>query len=183
MFVPERINEILNTLNDGYDYKLIDELHNIKVESIDFNIDITQLNSNYINFLGFCYNGGYGTPINYDKAFELYTLAHEKGNTTATTNLAYCYEHGKGTSINLNTAFELYKLAHEKCNINATANLARCYLQGICVSRNIIKAIDLYIKLNDIDKIKSINILNIEYKHVLDYLKHINNEMKLDYLD
>jgi len=144
MFVPQRINDILNTLNEGYDYKLIDELNNITVDSINLNIDITKLNSNYINFLGYCYENAKGTNINLQKAFELYTLAHERGNIYSTNNLAICYEKGKGTNINLQKAFELFTLAHERGNIRTTNNLAVCYKNGKGTTINLNKAIELY---------------------------------------
>jgi len=182
MFKPQRINDILNILNDGHDYKLLIELRNINVESINLNIDITKLNSNYINFLGRCYEEGKCIEINLQKAFELFTLAHERGNIRATNNLAICYKTGICTSINLNKAFELYTLSHEDGIIDVTNNLGDCYKNGKGTNRNIIKAIELYIQANNINQIKNINILQNEYNDIINYLKHIKNNEIIDIL-
>ena len=149
MFAPARINEILNTLNNSFNRKLIEELNDIQVESIDFNIDFTKLNSNYIYFLGVCYEEGRATTINFNKAFELYKLAHERNNMYATYNLAVCYEHEIGTSINYNKSFELYKLAHQAGHIDSTNNLAVCYCTEKGTSINYNTAFELFTLVYD----------------------------------
>ncbi len=47
------------------------------------------------DLLGFCFNSGIGTGVDENKAFELYTQAHNAGYAVATNNLADCYERGR----------------------------------------------------------------------------------------
>jgi TPR repeat protein len=59
--------------------------------------------------LGYCYDEGIGTDINKVKAFELYTVAAEKGNNEALYNLSFLYELGEGVNKDEKKAFKLIK--------------------------------------------------------------------------
>src|ERR1043166_2039572 len=63
--------------------------------------------------MGCCYNHGSGVDVNIEKAFELYKIAAEGGNSSAQKSLASLYEQGKGTEKDINSAFYWYSKAFE----------------------------------------------------------------------
>ena len=54
--------------------------------------------------LGFCYEFGIDTEINYKKAFELYEKAAKQGFGWGQNHLAYCYHNGLGVEQNVELA-------------------------------------------------------------------------------
>ena len=61
--------------------------------------------------LGYRYEFGEGTAIDYDKAFYWYQKAAEANYPPALCRLGYCYEKGLGTEPSLETALALYQAA------------------------------------------------------------------------
>ena len=69
------------------------------------------------------YNGDYGVPRNYHKAFEYFNMASEQDNTGATYMLAKIYMTGNGTKPNKQKAFNLLQTA-SRTNGDAAYDLA-----------------------------------------------------------
>lgn len=100
----------------------------------------------YVYFmLGKCHYYGYGTKVNYDKAFEYLNIAYEKDVQYAPTHLANCYKKGYGTEVNYEKALELYKEGSKLGGyyLYCYANL---YLYGLgdLIQIDYEKAIELY---------------------------------------
>lgn len=57
---------------------------------------------------------GKGVEQDYNRAFELYTLAAEQETPAAYYGLGYLYEHGYGIEQNRDKAIEYYILADER---------------------------------------------------------------------
>ena len=74
------------------------------------------------------YQGRAGEEVDYDKAFDYFTMAAEGGNPEAMYNLAVCYEGGFGILFkNIDKAIEWYKKAAD-CNVmQAQQKLAGYY--------------------------------------------------------
>lgn len=60
--------------------------------------------------LALYYRYGFGTPIDYNKAFQLYKEGMKIGDGQLTANLGWCYEHGKGTSVDMSLAKKYYRM-------------------------------------------------------------------------
>ena len=63
--------------------------------------------------LGLCYGEGIGIERDYEKAFQLFKLAAEKGNIPALYSCGYCYKHGRGVEKDHQKAMECYNKAME----------------------------------------------------------------------
>ena len=63
--------------------------------------------------LGECYENGYGTEKNLEKAFEYYSIAAEDDEPYFIIKLAECYKNGIGTPVDEKKALELYKKAEK----------------------------------------------------------------------
>lgn len=62
-----------------------------------------------MNALGECYLQGKGTAANYERAFDCFDQAAERGSKEAIYNLAVCYSYGYGTEIDNSKAFEYFQ--------------------------------------------------------------------------
>jgi TPR repeat protein len=71
------------------------------------------------------------------KAFELYLMAHEKGEKIATVKIGYLYENGIGVKQDYKKALKFYQQSDEAIAKN---NLGEFYLKGFGVKQNIAKA-------------------------------------------
>ncbi|KAG9306390.1 hypothetical protein G9A89_018273 [Geosiphon pyriformis] len=93
-----------------------------------------------------CYQNGWGTTNDVEKAFELYLKAAEAGDIIAQKNLVWCYLNGRETTKNEEKAFELYSKAGDAGNKNSQYNLGWCYQNGWGTIKNVMKALELYLK-------------------------------------
>ena len=79
-----------------------------------------------------CCLGWGGRAQDFDKAFELFSAAAEKGYPRAEVRVGYCYFYGHGVDVDPSKALELYNQAAEKGNSFALYNLAFVYEYGRC---------------------------------------------------
>ncbi|UZO01302.1 uncharacterized protein OCT59_012403 [Rhizophagus irregularis] len=92
--------------------------------------------------LGYYYNEGIGTEINKSKAFELYSIAAEKG-IKAQYNLAILYQYGEGINKDEKKAFELIENLAAENDLDAQLQLGYYYYEGIGTEINKSKAFEL----------------------------------------
>lgn len=92
-----------------------------------------------------CYDFGIGTRKNNRKAFELYKIAAQKGDSISQYNLSLMYQDGRTFRKNLVRAF--YWMAKAaKSDAEAMANLGYMYVRGIGTKSNLKKAVSYYKK-------------------------------------
>lgn len=71
-------------------------------------------NDSYSSFiLGDCYENGFGTEKNLEKAFEYYSIAAKSDESYFINKLAECYKNGIGTPVDEEKALELYEKAEK----------------------------------------------------------------------
>lgn len=71
-------------------------------------------NDSYSSFiLGDCYENGFGTEKNLEKAFEYYSIAAKSDEPYFINKLAECYKNGIGTPIDEKKVLELYEKAKQ----------------------------------------------------------------------
>ena len=92
------------------------------------------------------YNGSREKELDFVKAFELFTMAAEKGNASAMYKLGYMYYWGKGVPQDCARAFEWYEKTAENGNARAMYWLGRMYENGRGVMQNYVRAIEWYKK-------------------------------------
>lgn len=76
------------------------------------------------------YENGKGVAQDYQKAFSLYALAANEGNSNAQYNLGVMYENGRGIEKNKNKAHEWYFKAAEQGDQDARYHLTLAYAVG-----------------------------------------------------
>lgn len=96
------------------------------------------------NWLGFCYQFGFGLTRDYARAVNWYRKAAEQGYPAAQNNLGMLYLSGKGVSRDLLKAAQLFRAAVKKRYAWAENNLGGLYEMGWGVRRNPKRAKDLY---------------------------------------
>lgn len=96
------------------------------------------------NWLGFCYQFGFGLTRDYARAVNWYRKAAEQGDAGAQNNLGMLYLSGKGVSRDLLKAAQLFRAAVKKRYAWAENNLGGLYEMGWGVRRNPKRARDLY---------------------------------------
>lgn len=105
-------------INKSYDMA-IRLYESAKMQGIDCHVE-----------LGFLYEWGLGTEVDFLEAKENYELGHQLGNPKACYNLGTLYEHGRGVSEDIKKAIELYMEAAQKGEAAAFYNLGTLYLLG-----------------------------------------------------
>lgn len=96
------------------------------------------------NYLGRCYEEGWGIAKNESEAFNLYQKAAEQGLAVAQYNLADFYLNGIGVPENKEKAFNWYQKAAEQGSAEAQNMLGRCYKEGWGIAKNDDKAVCWY---------------------------------------
>ena len=92
------------------------------------------------------YSGKETGEPNYEKAFELFSMAAEKDSGDAMFYLGRMYDYGQGTMQDYAQAFEWYTKAAEKGNAAAMNNLGYMYDNGKGVTRDSARAIEWFKK-------------------------------------
>jgi len=77
--------------------------------------------------LGRCYFYGYGPEQNFNRAFELYLIAANLGNSVAMRFVGYCYKFGKGVEQNHEKASEYFLKGAEMGNSGDMYNCGKHY--------------------------------------------------------
>ena len=80
--------------------------------------------------LGVLYSKGLGGEKNFEKAFELYIKAAEKGDYAAQYNVAEYYRAGQGTPRDMDKAIYWYEKSASQGAIQAMEKLSRFYQYG-----------------------------------------------------
>lgn len=94
--------------------------------------------------LGEMYRDGEGTPQDFERAIEYYTLAAAQGHPLASCYLARFYQLGDGVKRNEARAVELFQVAAARGNAKAQTALAHCFRDGTGVPPDRVRAIELY---------------------------------------
>jgi len=76
----------------------------------------------------------------YERAFELFSMAAEKGNVSALGNLGYMYSDGKGVPQDYQKAVELFKMAANKNDPASIYAMGFLYENGLEVKQNYLLA-------------------------------------------
>lgn len=106
----------------------------------------------------------YASRKQYQKAFTMFHLASEQGNSLAHFNLGLCYEHGKGTPQNLVEAADCYKKACDSNHNGACYNLALFYMEGTGgLPKDHSRALELLEKAAEADEKNAQSYLGIYY--------------------
>ena len=97
------------------------------------------------NWLGRCYEDGWGVEKDLERAAALYKEAAEAGDVDAKNNLGCCYKNGWGVQEDHERAVALFKEAAEAGNVVAKYNLGLCYMNGWGVTKNLDTAADIFL--------------------------------------
>ena len=101
-------------------------------KAFEYYLKAYELGDNHACFwLGYCFEFGIGTNLNYDQAFRFYTMASTQGDPLACNSLGNLYESGHGCNRDLKKAFEYYKMAADYDYPSGIYNLASCLEEGI----------------------------------------------------
>jgi len=99
--------------------------------------------------LGYAYyTGTQGYPLDYQKAFELFTKGTKDGDVNSMLYLALMYINAKGISRDYKKAFQLLgtALSYDEYNSDVYRYLGYLYNNGFGVPKNIAKACDCYVR-------------------------------------
>jgi len=101
------------------------------------------------NWLGRCYQEGWGVSKNDSEAVKCFRKAADQGDASGQYNLGYCYEHGNGVEQSYSKAVEWYRKSADQGLAWAQYNLGYCYEHGKGVMSDRNKAIQWYRKAAD----------------------------------
>lgn len=93
-----------------------------------------------------CYYNGWGTEINYQKAFQNYSLAAINHIPKAAYKVGYCYEIGLGVEKEETQAVSWYMEAMKIDDEQAEYRLGLCYKNGIGIEQNYPHAASCFLK-------------------------------------
>jgi len=152
--------EIINSTDKSIDKKEVYELLR------NFKNKLSQADANPIAqyCLGVCYQSGYGTKINPDKALIYLELSADQGNKEAQYLLANIYYSKR----NFKEAFELYKKSADQGHLSALDNLGFLHQKGLGTSINIDEAINCYKLSADQGYALALSNLGFVYLNLLD---------------
>ncbi|KAJ3280722.1 Receptor-interacting serine/threonine-protein kinase 2 [Rhizoclosmatium sp. JEL0117] len=129
------------------------------------------------NWLGFCYEKGYGVTQDSVTAVSWYQKAADGGNVTAQCNLGISYQKGFGVDQDYHRAVSWYEKAAYQGNAAAEHNLGVCYENGWGVDQDLNAAVICYQKAADLGHALSQNSLDFCYEVgkgvVQDYCKAV----------
>ncbi|MBM6386416.1 MAG: sel1 repeat family protein [Paenibacillus sp.] len=92
------------------------------------------------------YKDGYGSPVNYEKAFKWYKMASDSGNAIGQTNIADMYYEGLGVERDYDESIRLYRLAAEAGDKEGQMHLGIMHLDGFGTEINLDTALEWFEK-------------------------------------
>ena len=99
-----------------------------------------------MNYIGVCYENGYGVKKKIKEAVKWYQKAAEAGSTTGMCNLGNCYYNGNGVKKNFKEAVKWYQKAIEGGDAYGMSGLGFCYETGNGVKKSLSEALNWYEK-------------------------------------
>ena len=123
--------------------------------------------------IGFSYEFGTESEINYEKAVYWYNKSAEQGNSWAMNRLGDCYSEGKGINKDEHLAFEWYKKGAEYGDHTAQLNLGYCYYAGKGISNNYREAVNMFQKAADQNNVSAMKWLAYCYENGIGVDKNI----------
>ncbi len=117
---------------------------NLSVEELKILAENGQ--KDFIYGVGYYYENGIRTSVDYIQAAQWYEKAAKKGQAEAAMHLALLYAQGKGVEKNERKAYLYMEQAAQSGNVNAQYNMGRCLEEGIGVKPDYSKAFDWYKK-------------------------------------
>jgi hypothetical protein len=94
-------------------------------------------NPNALSLLAHHYAKGLGVDVDFQEAFNLYTLAAKQKNPQALYILAYAYASGKGCDVNWGTSFDLLLESAKLGNSAAQYSIGVLFEGGDVIGRNL----------------------------------------------
>ena len=94
--------------------------------------------------IGWMYDNGKGTTVNYERAYEWYKKSAALGDAIAMNNIGVMYEFGNGVTQNYNTAVSWFQKGADAGAALPQLNLAEMYYYGKGVSKNSSTAFSLF---------------------------------------
>ncbi|KAG9288510.1 hypothetical protein G9A89_015716 [Geosiphon pyriformis] len=131
LFISKLIKEYNEMTNIGWDNEVVDglriwiTLEQNKSLEYAFNLLMHQKHSAQCNsLLGFFYNYSIGTPLNNEEAFKWYTIAGEKGDGFALTQIGMFYRIGATIEIDRKKMLEFYEKSAKRGHPQGAIQLA-----------------------------------------------------------
>ena len=101
------------------------------------------------NLLGLLYNEGIGTPIDYEKGFELLEASANADCIDAQFNLGLAYKHGLGCDLDYEKAIDWFAKASDNGHQKAGSMIGYMYYKGFAVTQDYEEAIHWFEKSED----------------------------------
>lgn len=105
--------------------------------------------------LGYCYEVGNGTTVNYNLAFKWYKASAKQGHRIGKYNLGLLYYKGYGVEKNYSKALKYFKAAAKSQHAGAIYMLGLCYELGNGVDKNLKTALSYYKKASQLNDKKA----------------------------
>lgn len=88
--------------------------------------------------------GSYGVEKDFEKAYQYYKMAEERGEISSLTSIGFMYQQGYYVEQNNKTAVEYYKKASDQGYAGGQTRLAYMYLYGYGVHQSYSKALEYF---------------------------------------
>ncbi len=134
--------------NSNRAVKLPDELVKLIEEILVEDID--EGNRDAMCALGELYYYEDGGKQDYDKAFESFIKATQRGSDRARENLGFCYYYGRGCEVNYEKAFKCFVKGAFLNRIASIYKLGDMYRKGLFVEQDGKTAFELYCKADSL---------------------------------
>ena len=103
----------------------------------------------YLVILGDTYSFGLGKEQNFEKAFEIYSLAAELGNLEAMCDLGYMYLVGQGVAMDKKLSSHWFKKSADSGYVHSMRDMGQNYLNGDGVPANATEAVKYFKMASD----------------------------------
>lgn len=153
---PDSVETYINKLVESNDIGSINYAGNVLLEAKYDNKNLVKAFELYtiaanlgstdgLHNMGLCYEKGYGTEKDPEKAFEYYLKAAETYEfADYYIYVGYCYEYGIGVEKDIDKAIEYYELSTKDGDGSGWSDIGYIYEQGKSVDRDYYKALEYY---------------------------------------